>query len=224
MKTFLLCAFGALLALSSCRTNNIARYPVKDQKILYRTSVAGDAAETHVHITSPSSNPVSVIITDIGAGIASIETQAKINRAINPDSLGNGLTSGVQDVLQTYFGARTVTSPTDAPAYIIEVTLEKYQIHSGDHGLYAHVKGEAKIYEAGTAKLLWETDESATVPLNRTGSYSGRRGIAETAAGIFNASELVSMSDEELRDVLIRAAADVGRLIGDQLKEDIADN
>lgn len=220
MRIVLLCAVGALLALSSCRTNDIARYPIKDQNILYRTTVAGDAAETHVHITSPSSNPISVILTDIGAGIAGIETQAKINRVINPDSLGLGLTAGVQDILQTYFGARTVTSSTNSPAYIVEVYLEKYQIHSGDNGLYAQVRGQAKIYQAGSARLLWETDESTSVPLSRVGTSSGRRSVA----GIFNASELISMSDEELRSVLIQAAEEVGRRIGNQLKEDIADN
>lgn len=224
MNILLLCTCAALLALTSCRTNDIARYPVRDQVILYRTSVAGDAADAHLHITGPSSNPVGNIFTDIGAGIAGMEARSKLSRAVVPDSLGKGLASGIQDVLRTYFGARTAVSPADSPAYIVEITLEKYQVHSGEYGLYARVEGEAKMYQTGTGRLLWETDESASVPLSRGGGYHGQRSIAGTAMSIFHASELLNMSDEELRNVLIRAAEEAGRIIGDQLREDIADN
>jgi hypothetical protein len=220
MKSFLLCAFAALLALSSCRTNDIARYPIKDQNVLYHTLVAGDAAETHVHITSPSSHPIGEILTGIGAGIANIETQAKISRAIDPDSLGSGLTLGIRDILHTYFGARTVFSTSDSPVYIVEVHLEKYQIHSGDNGLYANVKGMTKIYQTGTGRLLWENNESISVPLSRIGTSPGQRSVS----GIVNASELLSMSDEDLRSSLIQAAQEVGRRIGEQLREDIAND
>ncbi len=211
-----------LVLLASCRTNNIAQYPLNNRTVLYRTTVAGDAAETHMHISSPSGNTFSEIFTTLGAGIAGVEAERKLRRAINADSLAANLTLGVENVLRTYFNTRTASSPADTPSYVVEIQLEKYELRSGEHGVYAAVSGSTRILQTGTGKLIWENCESVNIPLRHThtGRLAGRS--VGTAISIFNASELLSMSDEELAQVMQEAAEEAGRDLGEELREDAA--
>lgn len=220
LYSFFLCL---IVILSSCRTNDIAKYSLKEQAILYRTTVASDAADAHTHISSPSANTVAEVFTDIGAGITSAEAQNKLVRAINPDSLAMALSTGVQDVLHTYFRSHAVNTANDNPAYIVEIELNTYRLHSGEHGVYARVTGTAKIFQAGSARLLWENCESVNVPLQRTHGAGWANRVAGTAISIANAAELMSTSEEELRTMMLRAAAEAGRDIGQQLREDTAE-
>lgn len=216
---YLLCLIALL---TSCRTNDIAKHSLREQVILYRTTVASDAADAHTHISSPSTYADAQLFTDIGAGIASAEAQSKLLSAINPDSLAMALSTGVQEILHTYFRSRSANSPADTPAYIAEIELTTYRLHSGEYGVYARVTGTAKIFQARSARLLWENCESVDIPLQRTYGAGWANRVAGAATSIANAAELMSISSEELRAILLRAAAEAGRDIGQQLREDAA--
>lgn len=210
---------AALVLLASCRTNDIAKYPLSNSSILYRTSIAGDAAEVHMDIERPSNDIFSGIATAIGSGVASIEASQKLFRATNPDSLAAGLTLGVQSALSTYFHTRSVASASDNPTYIVEVQLEKYELHSSRSVLYATVHGSARVINAANAKVIWEDDETIRVPLR---DYTGTdpNTVLGTAYSILNASNLLSMSDEQLAHVMQQAAEEAGRELGEELRED----
>lgn len=223
MKLLWLSLLCSMACLSSCRTNSIAQHSLREQAIVYRTTVASDAADAHAHIASPSSNNTAQIFTDIGASITSGELQRKLTAAVQPDSLAMALTVGIQDILHTYFRARSVAGTADNPAYIVEIELQKYQIHSGTGGVYARVTGAAKVFQAGTAHLLWENSESVNVPLQRTAGTGWSSGTAGTAMSIANAADLMRVSEKELRAIMLRAAAEAGRNIGEQLREDATD-
>jgi hypothetical protein len=74
-----------------------------------------------------------------------------------------------------------------------------------------------------TGAIVWENSESHTIPLSET--YLAPLGPAPVRSGvsIFNAVKLLSLSQEELRTVVARAAMNVGVEIGETLREDIAE-
>jgi hypothetical protein len=116
-----------------------------------------------------------------------------------------------------------VASIDENPEFLVETDLTEYEIVSLSAGLFVKAEGNSRMNHRATGTVIWENCESHTVPLSET--YLAGIAPAPVASGIsiFNAVQLLNLSEEELREVMGRAAMAAGEEIGETLREDIAE-
>jgi hypothetical protein len=86
-----------------------------------------------------------------------------------------------------------------------------------------HVRAKSRMIDRKTGSIIWDDAESHTVPLTHTFGAAFAPKAVSSAASIYNAVELLSLSEEEIRSVIDQAAAQAGREIAETLREDIAE-
>lgn len=204
-------------------TNNLAKYSFSNSRILFRASTTGSAA-SFAGIDNPvEKNVITGIIAAIGSGIVSEEGRRKLEKAIDRDTIANAVADGIQRAVTDYLNVRPVASIADDPEFLVETELTDYTIVSLSEGLFVKAKGKSRMIRRATGSIVWENSESHTIPLSRT--YLAGLAPAPVSSGvsIYNAVQLLNLSEEDLRTLFVRAAAEVGREIGETLREDIAE-
>ncbi len=221
MKTIPL--FLSLLLIVGCsHTNNLSRNDLNGGTAMYRTLVSGDAASSSISVDNPTNHWAGDIAAMIGSAVLSSEASSKLDRAIRADSIAVALAAGMRQAVTDYTGLKTAAGAAENPTYIIEVELTEYSLVSGSTGISASVCGTARIIERAGGRLLWEDSEATTVPLSSTNYITTGR-EENTAQGATNAALLLDMEESEIRGFIGGAAGATGRLLGDQLREDLAE-
>lgn len=224
MKTISICACLLALILTACgHTNNLAKFNIAGKSAIYRTTMAADAASALTIIEPPNDNTVVGIATTIGSVIVGSEARKKLERALNPDSLAQAVGFGMRQATADYLNIRPVNDWTENPDLIIETTLTDCKLFSSSIGLAIKVRGESRMIERGTGRLIWENSESHVVPLSQTYLAGLAPRAISSGASIFNAIQLLNLSSDEIRKVVHGAANEAGREIGETLREDVAD-
>lgn len=225
MRTKLvLIAILATLGVAACsHTNNLAKYTFSNSKILFRARATGSGASFAAINNPVEKNVVTGIIAAIGSGVVSEEGRAKLEKAVNRDTIVNAVARGMQQAVTDYLNVQPVTSIADEPEFLVETDLTEYTIVSLSTGLFIKAEGNSRMIHRPTGAIVWENSESHTIPLSET--YLAAFGSAPVASGvsIYNAVKLLSLSEEELRAVVAHAATNVGEEIGETLREDIAE-
>ncbi|MBS1911971.1 MAG: hypothetical protein JST22_08305 [Bacteroidetes bacterium] len=224
MKSLSPLACLAALLLAACgHTNNLAKYNISGKSAIYRTTMAADAASALTIIEPPNDNTAIGIATTIGSVIVGSEAQKKLERALNPDSLAQSVGLGMRQATSDYLNIRAVNDWTENPDLIIETTLTDCKLLSSSIGLAIKVRGDSRVIERGTGRLIWENSESHVVPLSETYLAGLAPRPVASGASIFNAIQLLNLSSEEIRKVVNSAATEAGREIGETLRQDVAD-
>jgi hypothetical protein len=225
MKIYRLLPFIPIaLLLGACgHTNNLAKYNVAGKSAYFRTIVSGDAASAFSSVENPAHNTITEVLAAVGSVIVTDQAHRKLERAINGDSIARAISNGTQQATSDYLSLHPVQSMADDPDIIVETELTDYRLVSGSLGMAVEVKGESRMIDRRTGRIIWDNSESKTIPLSETylaalGSRPVRSGVS-----IFNAVRLLSLSEEEIRQVVDNAATDAGREIGETLREDVAD-
>ncbi len=222
-QLLLLLALPAVLLAACTHTNRLAQFKINGASALYRTTMSSDAASAIAVIESPSKSTESNIITAIGSVIVSAEAEQKLARAMNSDSLAESVGNGIKQSTADYLGIRSVAGMAENPDLIIETELTDCKLLSSSIGLAIHVTGNSRIIDRRTGQIVWENSESHDVPISETYLAAiAPRGV-RSGVSIFNAIQLLTLSEQEIRLVVQAAAKDAGREIGETLREDVAD-
>lgn len=223
MKRLLFLAALSAIVLVSCHTNRLAEFNVRGKSALYRTTISSSAAQALAVISPPSDNAVVNIATAIGSAVLTAESQKKLVRAMNGDTLTHAVGLGIRQSTAEYLSIRAVDDVAENPELMIETELTDCNLVSTSAGLGLNVRAKSRMIERRSGRLIWDNAETHIIPLSQTYlAVLGPRGV-QTGMSIFNAIQLLNLSEEELRTVIAAAAKDAGREIGETLREDVAD-
>lgn len=213
----------AILAGACGHTNKLAQYDVTGKTALFRSSAASDAASSISLIESPSKNTVTEVIAAVGSVIVGDQARRKLERAINGDSIAHAISQGIRNSTADYLNMRPVEGIANDPDFIVETELTECRIISSSAGIALRVQGNSRVLDRRSGGIVWEDSESHTIPLSQTYLAAFGPKVVSSGMSIFNAVQLLNLSEEEIRSVVENASMDAGREIGETLREDVAD-
>lgn len=214
----------AVVLLTGCgHTNNLAKYSVAGSTALFHASARGGSASSHVLVESPSDNAIAEVAAVVGSLMIGSEGHNRLERAIVADSVAAAVARGTQQAAVDYLSIRPVATIEENPTYIVETELTDYALVSTSLGMHVRVTGRSRMLDRATGGLVWENSETYTVALSETFLLGIAPRIARSGASIYNAVQLLRLSDEELQRVVNEGAEQAGREIGDELREDVAE-
>jgi hypothetical protein len=224
-RFFLLLTLIPMAALiGACgHTNQLGKYNIAGKTALYRASISSDAASSIAVIESPSDNTALGVVSAIGSVIVSNEGRQKLQRAINPDSVAQSVARGIRQATHEYLSIQPANDIAQNPDLIIETEVTDFRIVSSSAGLHVRVNGNSRIIDRATGEVVWENDESHTVPLSETYLAAIAPQPISSGISIFNSVKLLTLEESEIRAVVNSAAVDAGKEIGDMLREDVAE-
>ena len=211
------------IALASCgHTNNLAKYNIKGSSATYRSSVAAGAMKSSAAVDPGSPSAVTSIAASIGSDAASKAAEEKIIHSISPDSLAAAFAAGIVHSTHDYLQLRTSgdVNGNATGNYIIESVLEEFSVNSSSTGVTATVRGTSRIIDRVTGAIVWEDEETNTVPLRSTPTTG--HPVSDALASAFNAAQLADLSEAEIHNVLASSADEAGRQLAETLREDVA--
>ncbi len=210
----------AALFLFGCgHTNNLTKYNVRSQSYFYRHGVSYGAASVNASLNSVDTSAAAQAQTSITSNITNSQLQDKLARAAHPDQIESFLSRGMEDAVKTYLNATTASSVNNT-TFIVETQLKTYQLSSSATNVSAAVTGCSRIIDKKSGGVVWEDCETKNIPLHNVQVIGGD--AAGAIASVANATELLAMSDEDLRRVINDAAQEAGSQIGETLREDVA--
>lgn len=225
MKRFPLYALLPLLLVAGAcgHTNKLAQYNLSGRTALFRTTIAGDAASSIAVIQPPNDNTTVGVIAAIGSVVVGIDGQKKLSRAINSDTISRSISLGVREATADYLSLKSVGEISDNPEVLVETELTDCKLVSASAGLVISVNGKSRLIDRRTGTVVWENSESHTVPVSQTYLAAIAPRAISSGFSIFNAVQLLTLTEDEIRAIVNMAAKDAGREIGETLREDVAD-
>ncbi len=223
----------AFLGMGCGHLNKLNTVTLRNASIYSDYQLSGDAARGVVCLGYMSAKPIvkdsshvfgQIINTigTIGSTIASSSVESKIARAVSPDSLAWSVAGGFEQILERYASVKPVNTIRDNPEFIAETLLERYELASTQFSVVANVEVTCRIIDRSSGKKVWENSESETIELSNISPAGVFSPIGRSVSGIVNMIQLLSMSDEEVKGVLLAAAAEAGRKMGETFREDIS--
>ncbi len=224
----------AFLGIGCGHLNKLDTVKFRSSSVYSDYRLSGDAARGVVCVGYLSAKPVVKDSTHIfgqilntvgtiGSSIATSTVESKIARSVSPDSLGWFVASGFEESLQRYAMVKPVNSLHGNPDFIAETLLERYELSSTQFNVYAKVTITSRIIERSTGKKIWENSESKTIELSSISPAGVSSPIGRSVSGIVNMIQILSMTDEEVKGVLLAAAEEAGRKMGETFREDISE-
>lgn len=226
MKTrfvFLALAATTTLFIGCGHTNNLAKYNVAGKTALFRVYSSTTGSSFAVVESPDNDNVIADIAAALGSGIMSDQARKKLQNAAQPDSITAAVAKGMWSAATDYLGLRPVDNIADDPDLIVETELTEFKLVSGSGGIVARVKAKSRIIDRRTGGLVWDNSESHNIALSNTLPGLFGPDVVQTGVGVFNAIQLLNMSEEDIRTVLNAAAETAGREIGETLREDVAE-
>ena len=215
------------LILQGCsHINELVKYNLLGKKLLLKQQVSPSVSDVDVMFNYDifSKNLLEVVVEEIGSGYVESELNEKLQKAINKDSISFAISSGLLEGLQTYYKTVIVSSLDSNPDFVLESNFEKFRLKSDPYGVYASISTLARLIDRSSAKLIWQNEETYSLPLGFTNYYySGDKKIT-TTVGVINAARLLQMTEEEIRVSVEAVSKEVGLRQSEQLRADIADS
>jgi hypothetical protein len=225
-KLFLLIFVIPIIFFSCTHVNELSKYNLIGKKILLKQQVNAGVGRVNVTFNYDffSSNFLEIVLEEIGSGYVESEVKEKLQNAINFDSISNSISSGLEEGLATYCRTTFVNTLDSNPDFILENILNNFRLKSDSYGIYAQISTRGRLIDRQSAKLVWQNDETYTLPLGfTTFYYSGNKKIT-TTTGIINAVRLLQMTEEEIRASVEAAASEAGIRQSEQLRYDISES
>lgn len=227
MKAKIIVTVILVLTLFSCgHVNNLKNYDLAQKEIFFEGIVAGGAGEVDIALNDPGytgSKDIDIIkdITlAVGNALLTAETEKKLMNAACPDTMVIEISAGIENTLIKFLRINPVYELTNNSEFIVTTTLEKFKIFSGTYGIKISVKAKVQILDRNGGNLVWEYNDKETVSMHT--DFGGLRYTSPGAGNIIQISELSNLSEEQIRFALKEAAYQVGRNIGEVLREDIS--
>ncbi|MDP4198778.1 MAG: hypothetical protein Q8922_02290 [Bacteroidota bacterium] len=220
MIKYRLVALCLSIVIVSCgHTNKLAQYNLRSKQVemLSGTNTSGAATSS---IASGSHNAVQDVIAGISGGQISTETARKLRHAANADSLASQVAKGFEGALIAYLSVAPVYGYAPNAPFRSETILQEYSLSSDSTGTRAHISALSRIIERASGTLVWQYTSSKDIALSTT---SARHANERAMISAVNAAMLADMSEEEIASIFYGAAQEIGRDIGETLREDVAD-
>ncbi len=214
----------ALFFIGCGHVNKLAEFDIHEKGYLFKNIVDPEAADADIDISSPSTgNLAGDIVASIGESILSSKAKAKLRNAIDTDTLVAAVSEGLEETMATYLRAKRANSLEEDPDFIVETVLEDCKLLSGSSGIHVEVSAEVSIFDQASGKLIWQYSTDEDIPLRSTWVPTPIP-VAHSAIEIYNAVQLTEeLTEREIRMVVNSAAAQVGRRIGEVLREDLSE-
>lgn len=231
MNKIILILSAFIIVFTGCRTNNLENYDLNRKKIFFEEVVASDARRVEIHNDTPPSSSekkkstgekIADIAVSIGNIIVSSDAEDKLIRAVNPDSVAFAVSDGVSSTLRKYLMVEPVWKLDDDVEFVATVTIEEIQLRSTSGALSIRVQAKTLITSRLDGEVVWENREAETYPLRRSFGGSEESAIGRTIQNALQATELASLSEEQLRFAVSDAAKKVGIEMAETLRKDIA--
>jgi hypothetical protein len=224
-KSFSLPLLPVLALLAACsHTNNLAKFNTRGKSAIFRAHASPSAASSLTVVESPVKNStVGDIAAAVGSMIIGEKGRKKLEHAIDGNAIAQSISLGTRRTVEDYLGITPVDSMSASPDIIIETEVTSYRLVSSSIGLAVNVSGTSRLIDRRTGKLIWENDENHTVPLSETYLAAATPRPVSAGVSIFNAVRLLDLSEEEIREVVGKAAIEAGREIGESLREDYSE-
>lgn len=221
---FLFLALAAATLITGCgHTNNLAQYNIAGKTALFRVYASTTGSSFAVVESPKEDNLVADIAAAVGSGILSDQARKKLQNAVVPEEITEAVSKGMWTAATDYLALRPVHNIGDDPDLIVETELTDFKLVSGSSGIVARVKAKSRIIDRRSGGLVWDNSESHTINLSNTLPGLFGPDAVQTGVGVFNALQLVNMSDDEIRRVINSAAEVAGREIGETLREDVVE-
>ncbi len=215
--------------LSGCgHTNELAKYNLSGQGFMFTNYVNAEAKT--IQVTTEKSyngnkkkNDIISVLTEIGSNIVTADVKNKLQNSISTDTLNSYISSGLEKALVTYLNINPVGSLKDDPQFIVETDLNKCELVSTKRGVFVRVNAESRIIDRHSGKIIWVNSESESAPVGNNG-YSEDGNTDPNMNKAINAIQLAALSKEEIQNVINQAAITAGKMMGDTLREDVAES
>jgi hypothetical protein len=237
MKKLLVPLFTvALLIFTGCgHTNELANYNLQSQTFLFEYGVASGAQQVSVDFTTPLGTEKTLfskggfsaaldIAEAVGTAVSAIvsaETTEKLVNAIDVNEMAYYTSEGIENTLSRFYDIKSAASAEEPYNFIVETILTRCQLGSNETGVGVLVEATTRIIDKESANIVWEYEGENVVPL-REGAYSFDRTV-NTVSSVIGAAQLAGLSEEEIKASVDAAAAGVGALIAETLREDISE-
>ena len=221
-----------VLFLSSCsHTNELAKYNIRGKTILYNQKVGPLAQQVEI-ITerlktdakeekkSTLENVLETIAT-VGTSIASEDVISKLQEDIDTKVMVDYVTSGMKNALNNYLDINEVSSVSDKPEFICNITLETCKLTVSTDNIRISVVAIGTIIDRSTGNIVWENRESITNPIKSTNSNNKKATHLEQDA--INFLQLTSLSAEELNTIIGATVDAAGLEMAETLRKDISE-
>lgn len=216
-KSLIILALGSLF-FGCGHTNKLAQYNLRSQQVEMLSGANTTGAAT-TSIANGSRNPVQDIIAGISSGSISNETARKLRHAANADSLAAQVAKGFEGALIAYLGVKPAYGYSRDAPYRSETILQEYSLSSDSTGTRAHISALSRIIQHASGTVVWQYTSSKDIALSTT---SARRASERAVMSAVNAAMLAEMSEDEIASIFYGAAQEIGRDIGETLREDVA--
>lgn len=218
--------FAALLISGCSHINELAKYDLHGQGMLFKTHTSADAAKIQIVNSSSDQNKnqqnsLLSTIASIGSDLLSSDKEQKIVDAVKTDSMASYVSDGLKNALITYLNIMPTETINDNPQFIVETTLESCQLRYNSDGVWIRVSAVSKIIDRATANIIWDDSETQTIPVHNNNDYETNKSNDQTLKKVMGALQLSSLSEKEIQDIVDQAAKEAGQRMGNTLRKDI---
>lgn len=233
-KLLIIILITAGLAFSCGHTNNLAKYDIASKQIYFEEEVAPSASRVVItdeydddYDGKKKKESTADIVKDIALaaskGVLTAQLEEKLDKAADSREITNSISAGVESAMVKYLMIKPALVLGNSTEYITTIRLEECKIISTESGLYLKVNAKCTIIHRPSAGLVWEDSESESVRLRvNPGSTSKKDDdAAKTISVITGQINMASLSEEEIRSAILDAAKEVGREIGNTLRDDV---
>lgn len=225
MKKFFICSLALTLLFGCAHTNELSKYEINGKKALFEEYIYPEARTIQVEVQDgKSSDNLLEAVISIASGILSIDKVSRIRDAVDTDNIMHEVSSGLIKVLENYLGIEAVNSAKDNPDLIIKTELEKCELNVGEKNVTINLKANAEIIERKSGKVIWDNWETYSVPVTGINDEGVTTNKSDAEMSVITAVQLASLSTKEINWAVGKASEEVGRLMGETFREDLADS
>ena len=174
--------------------------------------------ESETPSNKKNSKDLISVIASVGSDILNETSISKIQNAVSTDSVAENVSAGLKEAMLAYLSIRPVESINDNPRFIVETTVSECKLINRSSGAYVNVRAQSQIIDRETGKIVWDNDESDTVPVKK--NSNNIQGNSDKIENVLNAIQLSSLSEKEIQRVVNNASKNAGNLMGNTLRED----
>jgi hypothetical protein len=208
--------------------NLLKDYNLNKRTVYFEEQIGVEANEVIIDYGEPvlpaqtEVDAIKNIAIVIGSSILTSETESKLRNASSPGKVVKGISNGIENNMLKFLKINPLHNLTDESEFIVSTTLNKCKLISGSIGIFIEIEALVQIYDRNGGKLIWEYEDSESVGLRR--SVLGSAGNAAGLGNLSQVADLISLSEEEISSAINDAAIQVGRNIGNVLREDISES
>lgn len=225
----ILCTFAIAVLIQACgHTNNLKKYDLKNQQVLFDYEVISDVELNVILLDEPiktGSKTADVVIDvakSIGTALVTSNLESKLRKAADPVLISNNLTNELEKTMIKYLSVNPVNNIQSNYSFINTTTINSIELNSNQWGLTLSVNAKVKLIERGSTKEVWDYCFTKTVPVNRLSDRMDKSTYSSSVSDIIQLTELATLSEDTIKEAIVRASQEIGRVVSKQFQKDLS--